>query len=152
MNIGKIVRSAAAFAALICLSPVVIAQEEDVVDDDMERCIRANVIRSTEVIDDYRIIFFMRGSDVYLNQLPRRCGGLGSQRRFSYRTTTGQLCNLDWITVLHSGGMGPGMTCALGKFRPITEEEAEALQNAEPAMPEPEELPTAEPEEIGEPQ
>ena len=104
------------------------------------------------MLDDYRILFYMRGQDVYLNQLPRRCSGLGFEKSFSYRSTSGQLCDLDSITVLRGGRISPGMTCGLGKFRPITEEDADLLRNPDLSGPEAEELPSAEPEEIGEPQ
>ena len=54
--------------------------------------------------------------------------------------------------MLTSGStMSRGMTCGLGKFLPITEEDADLLRNPDLVTPEAEELPSAEPEEIGEP-
>lgn len=148
----------AAGAALLGVVPVKDAfgdqvDDEEKIETEAERCIQINRIRSTYVIDDQRILFYMRGRDVYLNLLPRRCRGLGFERSFSYRTSQSQLCDLDSITVLRrSGGLDRGMSCGLGKFHPMTEEDADALRNAEPPRPEAEELPTAKPEEIGEPE
>ncbi|MDH3511808.1 MAG: hypothetical protein OER85_13220, partial [Gammaproteobacteria bacterium] len=63
-----------------------------------------------------------------------------------------QLCDLDIITVLNDYGFGftPGPSCGLGRFYPITKEEAKALQKA-PRKIEKQDVPSAEPEEIGEP-
>lgn len=123
-------------------------------DEKAERCILINRIDKTAVIDDRNILFYMRGKDVYLNQLPRRCGGLGAERTFMYQTSLSQLCDLDTITVLsaRAGGFMPGASCGLGKFQPITEEDADALRNAKPAEPDAKELPSAKPEEIGKPE
>ncbi len=136
----------------LVLFDTVLADEVD--DENAERCIPIRSIQNTHVIDDRNILFYMRGKQVYLNQLPRRCGGLGMQRRFMYETSLSQLCDLDTITVLNAfgGGFTRGATCGLGLFHPITEEDADALRNAEPPQPEAEELPTAEPEEVGEPE
>jgi len=130
----------------------VLADERD--EAEAERCIPLNRISSTYIVDDYNILFYMRGGKVYRNPLPHRCGGLRSERRFMYRTSMSQLCDLDIITVLYDQGFGlmPGPSCGLGRFYPITREDAEALNKAPAPEPREEELPTAEPEEVGEPQ
>jgi hypothetical protein len=141
-------------ALLLGLAPLSAGLADQPDDAEAERCILINRIRNTYVLDDQRILFYMRGKEVYLNQLPRRCAGLGLERRFMYRTSLSQLCDLDTISVLRSfgGGFMQGATCGLGKFQPITEEDADALRNAEPPKPEAEELPTAKPEEVGKPE
>jgi hypothetical protein len=65
-----------------------------------------------------------------------------------YRTTLSRLCDIDTITVLYHGGPGmtQGPTCGLGKFYPVSEDEAKALQG-EPEI-ESEPVPPAEPEDI----
>jgi hypothetical protein len=47
-----------------------------------------------------------------------------------YRTSIGQLCDLDIVTVLDNRGFGftTGVSCGLGLFYPLTEEEAENLK------------------------
>jgi len=139
---------------LIGLWPNTCVLADEVDDAEAERCILINRISNTHVIDDQRILFYMRGKKAYLNLLPRRCGGLGIQRRFMYETSQSQLCDLDMISVLYNrgGGFSRGASCGLGLFHPMTDEDADALRNAEPPQPEAEELPTADPEEIGDPE
>jgi hypothetical protein len=83
-------------------------------------CVQTSQIRSTSVLDDQTIDFRMRNGQVMRNTLPSRCPGLGFSRAFSYRTTVGQLCNVDIITVVNQGG-GPrtGASCGLGQFVPV---------------------------------
>lgn len=84
-------------------------------------CVRRSNIRSTRVIDDQTIDFRMRGGNIYRNKLPNKCGGLGLEEAFSYRTSTNQLCNVDIIRVLDSigGGIRERNACGLGKFQQI---------------------------------
>ncbi|MFN3592533.1 MAG: DUF6491 family protein, partial [Thermaurantiacus sp.] len=83
-------------------------------------CVQRNRIRSTHVLDDQTIDFVMTDGRVYRNTLPGRCPGLGFDRAFGYRTSVNQLCNVDIITVISSGG-GPrrGASCGLGMFQPM---------------------------------
>ncbi|WP_417621073.1 hypothetical protein [Parasphingorhabdus sp.] len=84
-------------------------------------CIMRSSIRSTKVIDDQTIDFKMNNGDIYRNNLPSRCSGLGFEEAFSYKTSTNQLCSVDIIHVLDqtSGRIEPGMACGLGKFQKI---------------------------------
>ncbi|AMO73480.1 hypothetical protein AZE99_14305 [Sphingorhabdus sp. M41] len=84
-------------------------------------CIMRRQIRSTDVIDDQTIDFKMINGDIYRNNLPNKCSGLGFEEAFSYKTSTSQLCNVDIIHVLDqtSGRIEPGMACGLGKFQKI---------------------------------
>ena len=81
-------------------------------------CIQTNQIQSTRVHGDRTIDFHMAGRTVYRNTLPNRCPQLGFEERFTYTTSTGQLCDLDVITVLYSDGQR-GASCGLGKFVPV---------------------------------
>jgi hypothetical protein len=87
-------------------------------------------IDSTRVLDDQTILFYLRDDRVYRNYLPRKCPGLSQQNRFSYESHTGQLCNVDAVTVLEqwAGRLEPGFTCRLGAFHPISPEEIEDLE------------------------
>ncbi|ETI63045.1 hypothetical protein C100_14775 [Sphingobium sp. C100] len=84
-------------------------------------CIQIRSIRSTDVRDDSTIDFIMNNKKIYRNSLPNSCPSLGFEKRFSYRTSLSQLCSVDIITVLWSGGPGlqPGASCGLGKFQPM---------------------------------
>ena len=85
-----------------------------------ENCIRTISIRETHVRSDSVIDFDMGGGKVYRNTLPYACSGLGFEEKFLYKTSIGQLCSVDTITVLHDGPGGQGPTCGLGVFQPVT--------------------------------
>lgn len=125
-GIAMAVAAAASFGALTLGTAM--ADEEP--DGVAERCIRLNLIRSTTVVDDRTILFYMRGGGVYVNYLPHKCPNLGREERFSYRVPTNQLCDVDTITVLQNFGFGlsPGASCKLGPFDPITREVAADLK------------------------
>lgn len=107
--------------------------EESIIADELavEKCVSIRRIDRTEIIDDRRIVFHMLGDKIYLNKLPRRCAGLRSSDAFSYRNQTGQLCNIDIINVLDNfgGSFRRGVSCGLGDFFPITEDELVVLKN-----------------------
>lgn len=106
----------------------VAAQDPD--DAQAEHCVNVRTISSTEIITEDAILFRMRGNDLYLNRLPHRCPGLDRGDAFMYRTSVGRLCDLDIITTLGNMGFGftPGISCGLGMFYPVTEEEVEDLK------------------------
>lgn len=81
-------------------------------------CISRNRIENLDIHDDYTIDFEMAGNETYRTALPARCPGLGFEERITYETTTGQLCNVDTFTVLHSDGRR-GATCGFGMFTPV---------------------------------
>ncbi|MEH6715220.1 hypothetical protein [Parasphingorhabdus flavimaris] len=84
-------------------------------------CITRSSIRSTDVIDDQTIDFEMRNGDIYRNKLPNKCGGLGFEEAFSYKTSTNRLCSVDIIHVLSQTGgqLDTRGACGLGKFQQI---------------------------------
>ncbi len=84
-------------------------------------CVNTYNIRSTRIIDDQTIDFEMAGRKLYRNTLPYSCPSLKSEERFSYKTSTSQLCNVDIIRVLNNygGRLQEGVGCGLGKFQQI---------------------------------
>ncbi|WP_431469257.1 hypothetical protein [Sphingosinithalassobacter sp. LHW66-3] len=88
-------------------------------------CVALTQIRRTEVHGDRIINFVLRDGRVLRNELPLACPGLGFEERFSYRTSTGQLCSVDTIEVLRSPGLSGGPTCGLGMFQPVERAAAE---------------------------
>lgn len=85
-------------------------------------CVALRNIRSTHVRNDRVIDFELVNGQVYRNELPHGCPGLGFDRAFSYRVSTSQLCSIDVITVIRPGGHGieAGPSCGLGQFQPVT--------------------------------
>jgi hypothetical protein len=79
-------------------------------------CLQLHMIDRTEVIDDYTILFHMKGKKTYVSKLPFRCHGLKFERGFAYSTSIPQICgNVDFITVIRRGN-----TCPLGPFEEYT--------------------------------
>lgn len=139
-----------AMSALFTTVPETHAADE-VQDTNAEKCISVRRIRQTKIIDDLNIIFYLSGQKTYHNILPRRCSGLAREDRFSYRTSVGQLCDIDSIRVLQSGarGLEEGISCRLGLFHPISKEDAEALTDKSHTIPEAEPIQLPDPEEMG---
>ena len=119
------------------------------VTGETQHCVNRSRIRRTEVLNDYTILFHMRGRKIFKNELPYRCFTLGFYESFSYSLTTNLLCNVDIITVLDrnnmtfSGSRFIGPSCGLGDFEEleeIEEEEGEPIAEpvAEPIATEPE--------------
>ncbi|HEX5421847.1 MAG TPA: hypothetical protein VFY39_17795 [Gammaproteobacteria bacterium] len=117
-----------AAASLGCLlSAAAMADDED---GGAKQCVQLSRVRSTDVLDDQSVLFYMRDGSIYLNHLPLSCPRLGREKRFMYRVHMAQLCDVDTITVLEDFGLGlqPGVTCKLGRFNPISKTQAKELK------------------------
>ncbi len=91
-----------------------------------QNCINLQLIDHPIVINDFGLVYRMRGGRLYLTTFPRRCSGLTRQRAFTTELTTPyRLCRGDQITVslTHS-------SCRLGAFNPISADELKRLQYA----------------------
>ena len=113
--------------------PFASASSQVIEDAESVRCVSLTRIARTEVIDDRHIAFYLRGGDILVNRLPRECRSLARENRFSYRTSTGQLCSIDSITVLSNfgGGLSRGASCGLGRFIPADEDYIASLRGDE---------------------
>ncbi|WP_394648895.1 hypothetical protein [uncultured Sphingomonas sp.] len=83
-------------------------------------CLPLASITETSVRSDRVIDFRTTGRRTYRVTLPHACPGLGTERRFGYATSIGQLCAQDLITVLYVSGPMRGAACGLAPFQPIT--------------------------------
>jgi len=107
------------------------AQDDDEheTSDEPLRCLSMNSIRSTQVLDNQRVLFFQGRDRVFLNRLDRECVGLARYGTFAYKVHGGarqaRVCATDSITVLESTGRG--MNCGLGLFEPLSQADAESL-------------------------
>lgn len=97
-------------------------------------CVNVRRISRTDVLDDRSILFYMYGSEIYLNKLPYRCSGLRMADAFSYDVRTSQLCDIDVIRVVRTfgGNLSPGIGCPLGQFQRVSEEQVMFLRGIEP--------------------
>lgn len=84
-------------------------------------CVNVRSIQSTSILDNSTIDFKMLGGKTYRNSLPYSCPSLKFEDRFSYRTSTSQLCDVDIIRVLNNygGSLQEGVGCGLGKFQQV---------------------------------
>ena len=112
-----------------------------------ENCVSIARIRSTRIVDDSTILFYMNDGTIFVNHLPRRCSGLRINDAFGYATSLTVLCNVDVIHVLRNlgGDLVSGPTCGLGMYQPVTAEQADALLADPELEPEPV-VPDIEPE------
>lgn len=110
------------------------AQEEAEKDSKevpgIKRCLSLVSIKDTRILDDKNIIYYGMGKKIYRNHLPRRCPGLRPSSTYLHKPILGQVCSLDFITVIDgfSSHFFRGASCSLGKFEPITKEQLEALK------------------------
>ncbi len=119
--------------ALSMMTGPALSAEAD--DDGGMRCINLRRIDHTQVVDDQNILFYMRDDTIYLNRLSHRAVGLDRNQPFMYKTSIGQLCNSDIITVLERWGFGltEAGSSSLGKFMAIDEARANELISGEPS-------------------
>ena len=123
---------ASLLATITMLAPAAASGEEH--RSDAEHCLSLSTIDRTDVVSDQGILFYTKSGDIYLNKLPHRCPGLAFEESFMYRTSVGQLCDLDIITVLDDIGFGltSGVSCGLGQFHPVSEEEVKTIRAESP--------------------
>lgn len=97
-------------------------QQEYYLTGTVRSCVSLQALRDSRVIDNQTIFFKGPGRTAYLNKLPRRCTRLAIENRFAYRTSIGQLCHLDVITVVDNFGR-TWSRCGLGKFQEMKSKE-----------------------------
>ena len=132
MNVKPVVWAWLTGVLLMLMGNIAAAEDDAEEFSEPKDCISLTHLDRTDIIDDRNILFYMRGKDVYLNQLPHRCSGLRMAGGFSYRRTTNRLCNIDVIRPIPRGGMRGGISCGLGTFRLVTEDEILALKEKKP--------------------
>ena len=94
-------------------------------------CVGLTQIDGIDIIDKQNIVFRMNNGGYYLNRLPNSCSTLYRDKAIMYKTSLSELCNVDIITVLDSigGGYEPAGACGLGKFKPISKAEYDAMRH-----------------------
>ena len=145
-----------AFLAL-CLSMFNFAlAEEDIIEGDPmykalmeggEQCLSTRSITRTDVMHDQAILFYVRGSAIYVNVLPKPCKRLSKGGRFMYESSISRLCRGEHIRILHDDGLGlsAGRACRIGGFHPITQEQVDEVMKPKTVDPQP--IPPAEAEQ-----
>lgn len=127
-------------ATLLYSTSLSAAEEESAASakpEGAENCVSLQSIKKTRIVDDQTIIFYMRGGDIFVNSLPRRCPGLKRAGSYSYATSLSRLCNTDIIRVLETFGSAfprPAAACGLGFFSPSTKEAIDLMLNEPPEV------------------
>jgi hypothetical protein len=95
-----------------------------------EYCLSLIRIDDSKILDSRHMLFTMTDKSMYLNTLPRNCAGMDPGDTYTFRTSLNRLCHQDVITILHPGGhyMIPGVSCGLGMFERVTQEQVDALK------------------------
>ena len=139
----------AAMCLALSTAPITVSLAQDDMDEGGERCIDTRRISRTEIVDAENILFYMRGGAIYRNTLSHKCTALAREKRFSYKTSMSRLCDVDVITVIYDMGssLTSGPSCGLGKFYPITKEEAEAIREGPDADIDPQPIKPSDPEQ-----
>jgi hypothetical protein len=157
---NRLQSSALAFGMALLGSIVGTAvQAQQELDRTPVNCLTVGRIDRDVAINDRIILFYVKGGAVYRNDLPGSCTilQLGETRlTYLYRTQTArltQVCDVDMITI--DTPENRRNACELGKFTPITAEEAELYRSgqfvAAPVVaPEPQAGAGAEPQAQGE--
>ena len=121
-----------AFGILLSTTTALRADEPKSKDIDRtpKSCIMVQSIARDEAANERTVLFFMKGNkQIYRNDMPQACAFLKrgeTELEYHYNTQSvklTRLCDYDGITVQHANQI----TCALGKFTPVTAEEASAL-------------------------
>lgn len=77
-------------------------------------CLDARLIDHTKILNDHQILFYMKGREVWVNNLPNSCSALRYDEGFTWVSSDPQYCdNLETIKVRPTG-----QPCLLGKFTP----------------------------------
>ncbi len=130
--------------------------EEDIMEDDPmykalmeggEQCLSTRSITRTDVMHDQAILFYVRGSAIYVNVLPKPCKRLSKGGRFMYESSISRLCRGEHIRILQDDGLGlsAGRACRIGGFHPITKEQVDEIMKPRTVDPQP--IPPAEAEQ-----
>ena len=138
-------------ACLMAAGSSALDEMDDDADDSSIRCINTRSLKTTEVVNDSNLLFYMTGKTVYLNIMPRECKGLSRERRFSYSTNGRSLCSSDAIRILSDSGgsLHEGRLCRLGRFYLTSKEEIAAARERGKESPPAKPPEGAEVEEVG---
>jgi hypothetical protein len=112
------------------------AQAEEQIDRKPVTCVLVNRIERGVGVNDRTVLFYMRGGQIFRNDLLQSCPALtaGETRLvYNYRVASAKITRLcgDSFSVERK----PGLECLLGKFNPITAAEAQALRGEPSAAP-----------------
>jgi hypothetical protein len=126
-------------------------------DGESRDCLFGDAVVRSGVVSDAAVVFFVRGSQAYLNLLPGTCQGLEREGRFFVGNSAGtgpgvspatrsvnnpgfgtplsnRVCDQDDIFPYREGSARRVFSCPLGRFYAVSEDEAlQILATSQPA-------------------
>ena len=93
-------------------------------------CLQRDAYRDVEVVNPEVLLFHGRDDRVWLNRLRQSCPGLRLDHTLAFDMRHGRLCHLDTVSGVDmlGGRYMPGARCSLGKFDPVSPEQADLLK------------------------
>ncbi len=103
-----------------------------------ETCLSRYAYENVEVINRELLVFHGRRGKVWLNRLRNACIGLRRDDTLAFEMRDSRLCDMDTFSSVDAFG-GPlertSARCSLGKFEPISVEQAQLLEEGLSAKP-----------------
>ena len=99
-------------------------------DSDTVSCLHRDAYTDIEVINPELLLFHGRSDRLWLNRLRQSCVGLRQDHTLALDMRNGRLCALDSVSGVDilGGHYLPGARCSLGKFDPVSPEQADLLK------------------------
>lgn len=93
-------------------------------------CLHRDAYTDIEVINPELLLFHGRSHRLWLNRLRQSCPGLHLDHTLAFDMRHGRLCHLDTVSGadILGGRYLPGARCSLGKFDPVSPEQADLLK------------------------
>lgn len=99
-------------------------------DSGPVNCLHRDAYTDIEVINPELLLFHGRSHKLWLNRLRQSCPGLHLDHTLAFDMRHGRLCHLDTVSGadILGGRYLPGARCSLGKFDPVSPEQADLLK------------------------
>lgn len=99
-------------------------------DSGPVNCLHRDAYTDIEVINPELLLFHGRSHRLWLNRLRQSCPGLHLDHTLAFDMRHGRLCHLDTVSGadILGGRYLPGARCSLGKFDPVSPEQADLLK------------------------
>ena len=99
-------------------------------DSGPVNCLQRDAYTDIEVINPELLLFHGRSDRLWLNRLGQSCTGLRLDHTLALDMRHGRLCHLDTVSGVDmlGGHYLPGARCSLGKFDPVSPEQADRLK------------------------
>lgn len=99
-------------------------------DPGSANCLHREAYTDIEVINSELLLFHGRSDRLWLNRLGQSCTGLRMDHTLALDMRNGRLCHLDTVSGVDmlGGHYLPGARCSLGKFDPVSPEQADLLK------------------------